>query len=160
MSEEVRERVTKKSVFKQVKLILSAWCVRTKCAISPPRGSHYSLHVSQDLQASHRKHNLLRQEEPALVSKSEQLISQTVAQVERSVAVAMTDILSQLPTIVDRFDADFDLSRVATYKDGLFRFMDSRLVEEMGHVGTSTLSHVYDEAQAKMIGESEPASFE
>ena len=154
VSEQMRKRVTK---------WVSGWaseasarCVLTNLSVQSPHlvVSHYSLHVSQDLQASHQEHNLLRQEEPALVSKSEQLILQTVAQVEHSVAVAMTDVLSQLPNIVDRFNDDFDLSRVATYKDGLFRFMDSRLVEEMKHMGTSTLSHVYDGAQAKMIGES------
>ena len=109
--------------------------------------------MSCNLQASHRRHDLLRLEGPVAVAKSDQLVSQTVVEVEQSAAVAMSDILSQLPTIVDNYKANFEPTQLAAYKSGLFQFMDSHLVEEVGRVGTSTLGKVYEGAQAKLIGE-------
>lgn len=111
-----------------------------------------SQQVSCNLQAGHRKHDLLRLEGPVVLAKSDQLISQTVVEVEQAVSMAMSDILSQLPTIVDNYKANFEPTQLAAYKGGLFHFMDSHLVEEVGRVGTSTLGKVYEEAQAKLIG--------
>lgn len=109
--------------------------------------------MSCNLQASHRKHDFLRLEGPVALAKSDQLVSQTVVEVEQTVAMAMTDILSQLPTIVDSYKENFEPTQLAAYKGGLFHFMDNHLVEEVGRVSTSTLGKVYEGAQAKLIGE-------
>ena len=73
--------------------------------------------------------------------------------VEQKIAIVMRDVLGQLGTVVDRYEATFDESDTENYKRGLYVYVDKELEEELAKVGSTALSELHNEAPRYLIGE-------
>ena len=82
-----------------------------------------------------------------------QQISSSALAVEEKIAVVMRDIVGQLGSIVDNYEAEFDETNKDNYKKGLFMHVDGRLEREMAEVGSTVLSELHNEAPRYLIGE-------
>ena len=72
---------------------------------------------------------------------------------EEKIAVVMRDIVGQLGSVVDDYEAEFDEKNVDNYKRGLFVHVDGRLEKEMAQVGNAALSELHNEAPRYLISE-------
>jgi hypothetical protein len=75
-----------------------------------------------------------------------------VLAVEQKIAVVMRDVLGQLGTVVDRYEATFDEKDTENYKRGLYVYVDKELEQELANVGSTVLSELHDEAPRYLIG--------
>ena len=71
---------------------------------------------------------------------------------EQKIAVVMRDVLGQLSTVVDHYEATFDENDTENYKRGLYVYVDKELEQELANVGSTALSELHDEAPRYFIG--------
>ena len=81
-----------------------------------------------------------------------QQISSAALDVEQKIAVVMRDVLGQLGTVVDGYEATFDEKDTENYKRGLYAFVDGKLEQELAKVGSTALSELHNEAPRYLIG--------
>lgn len=67
--------------------------------------------------------------------------------------MVMRDIVGQLGSVVDDYEAVFDEKNTDNYKRGLFVHVDGRLERKMAQVGNDVLSKLHNEATKYLIGE-------
>ena len=72
--------------------------------------------------------------------------------VDKKIETATRDLISQLSTMADKYEGEFDPNSPESYKQGLYEFMDERLREELGRVGEVMLGRLHEEARRSLIG--------
>ena len=66
---------------------------------------------------------------------------------------ALRDLLTQLPSLIDLYQAPFDPSDPAPYKTGLLSHFGEQLSAELQRASAAAVVAIYEETQAKLIGE-------
>ena len=66
---------------------------------------------------------------------------------------ALRDLLTQLPSLIDLYQAPFDPSDPAPYKTGLLSHFEEQLSAELQRASAAAVVAIYEETQAKLIGE-------
>lgn len=74
---------------------------------------------------------------------------------EEKIAVVMRDVVGQLGSVVDDYEATFDEDNTENYKRDLYVYVDEKLEQELSQVGSTALSELHNEAPRYLIGESE-----
>lgn len=108
--------------------------------------------VSLELTATQSRVHQLAQKKPLLVADSEHLVAQAVEQVKATSAIAVRDILTPLPAMVDSYQCHFDPNDLGPYRVGLYSYFDQQLSAELEKMASSSLTEVYDATQGGLIG--------
>ena len=109
--------------------------------------------VRSELLSNQSRAQQLTQQSPTLVANGDRLVSQAVERVTASSSLAVRDILSQLPSLVDNYDHPFDPIDLGPYRAGLFSHFDDKLSAELERIGSTALTGVYEAAKKELIGE-------
>ena len=115
--------------------------------------SLFSQSVGDQLQNCSQRRITLRSKAADLNELCRQQISSSVLAVEQKIAVVMRDIVGQLGSVVDGYEAEFDEKSTENYKNGLFVYIDGKLEQELAQVGSAALSELHNEAPRYLIGE-------
>lgn len=108
--------------------------------------------VSQDLATTQIRAHQLAQQKPVLVADGDHLVGQAVKQVKAASAVAMRDVLTQLPSMVESYQCPFDPSDLGPYRAGLYSYFDQQLSAELEKMASSALTQVYEATQGNLLG--------
>ena len=109
--------------------------------------------VRSELATNQNRAQQLKQQLPVLVANSDQLIAEAVDEVTTLSSVAMRDLLSQLPSLVDNYQLPFEPNDLSQYKAGLYSYFDEKLSAELERVNATALTSMYETTQTKLIGE-------
>ena len=82
-----------------------------------------------------------------------------MVQVGSSQSKALRDLLTQLPSLVDLYQAPFDPSDPAPYKAGLFSHFEEQLSAELQRASAAAVAVMYEETKTKLIGETKIVSW-
>ena len=107
----------------------------------------------EELEACWSRSQKLANQEPALVAGGDQLVSMAIEKVTSSLSLAMRDLLTQLPSLVDLYQATFDPSDPAHYKEGLFVHFEQQLSAGLDRASSAAVAGMYRETQDQLIGE-------
>lgn len=108
--------------------------------------------MSQDLTATQIRAHQLAQQRPVIVANGNHLVAQAVEQVKATSAVAMRDVLTQLPSMVDSYQCPFDPNDLGPYRAGLYSYFDQQLSAELEKIASSSLTQVYEATQGNLLG--------
>ena len=109
--------------------------------------------VRIELGACQSRVQQLAQGKPSLVVNGDQLVTMAMGQVGLFQSKALKDLLSQLPNLVDLYQAPFDPSDSSSYKTGLFSHFEEQLSAELQRASAAAVVTMYEDTQTKLIGE-------
>ena len=117
--------------------------------------SPFSQSVHEQLQHCSQRRITLHSKAADLYELCRQQITSSARRVEEKIAVVMRDVVGQLGSVVDGYEATFDEDNTENYKRELYVYVDEKLEQELSQVGSTALSELHNEAPRYLIGESE-----
>ena len=109
--------------------------------------------VEEELAVCQARSQELDSRRPTLIASGDQLVSVAMENVSTSLSKAVRDLLSQLPTLVDQYEASFDPNDLAQYKEGLFAHFEEQLSAELERASAAAVAGKYEDTWARLIGE-------